>query len=206
MLILSTAYFGNMQYYSKLLQSREPVTIDLGEHYCKQSARSRCEILGANGVMTLSVPVYKTSGEKTPVHAVRIDPTKGWQHRHWQSIRSAYRNAPYFDHYAEVFEPIFHRPYTHLWALNRDAQQAVLDALEVKASVSYSDSYIESGAAVQDWRDGLSDKPRRRRPDPDFVPAPYWQVFSERRAFVPNLSVLDVLFCEGPGAMAQLLK
>lgn len=206
MLILSTAYFGNTQYYSKLLQTREPVTIDLGEHYRKQSARNRCEILGANGVIPLSVPVLKTSGEKTPVREVRIDPTKAWQHRHWQSIRSAYRSSPFFDHYAGAFEGLFRRRYEGLWEWNRDGQQAVFDALGLNLNINYSDTYIAPTAEDRDWRDALSDKPRLHRPDADFTAQPYWQVFSDRRAFVPNLSVLDLLFCEGPRIAAERLR
>ncbi len=205
MIILSTAYFGNIQYYSKLLHLAEPVTIDLGEHYRKQSFRSRCEILGANGVIPLTVPVLKTSGTKTPTGAVRIDPTKAWQHRHWNSIRSAYRNSPYFDHYAKCFEPLYRRRYELLWELNRDAQQTVLDALGMHANITYSDTYVDPTPADHDWRDALSDKPRLHRPDPDFELEPYYQVFSERMVFVPNLSVLDLLFCEGPEAMRFLV-
>ena len=206
MILLSTAYFGNIQYYTKLVQTTEPVVIDLGENYRKQSFRNRCEILGANGVIALSVPVLKTSGEKTPVRQVRIDPTKAWRHRHWHSIRSAYKNSPYFDHYAEAFEPLYQKEYDLLWELNRDAQQAVLDTLEIKAGFACSETYVDASPANADWRDALSEKPRLRRPDPDFRAESYYQVFSERTAFVPNLSILDLLFNEGPAAVDLLRR
>ena len=205
MLILSTAYFGNIQYYTKLLQAAESVVIDLGEHYRKQSFRNRAEILGANGVIPLTVPVYKSSGEKIPVRQVRIDRSKAWRHQHWNSIHSAYKNSPYFDYYAEAFEPVYRKDYDLLWELNRDLQQAVLDTLEIKADFFYSEAYIDTGQEDGDWRDALSEKPRLRRPDPSFSPAPYYQVFSERREFIPNLSILDLLFCEGPNA-AEIIR
>ena len=198
MLLLSTAYLGNVRYYTKLLQTSGPVVIDLGEHYRKQSFRNRCDILGANGVIPLTVPVYKTSGEKTASREVRIDRSKAWQHQHWNSIHSAYKNSPYFDYYAEMFEPIYREPADLLWELNRDLQQTVLDVLQIEATFTHSEVYIDASPDDTDWRDALSEKPRLRKPDPHFSPVPYYQVFSERTAFVPNLSVLDLLFCEGP--------
>jgi len=206
MLILPTAYLGNIQYYTKLLQTAEPVVIDGGEHYRKQSFRSRCEILGANGVIALTVPVYKTSGAKTPSREVRIDHSKAWRHQHWNSIHSAYKNSPYFDYYAETFEPIYQKHYDLLWELNRDLQQVVLDILEIKGNFSYSELYIEAGNEDQDWRNALSDKPRLKLPDPTFTPAPYYQVFSERTEFAPNLSILDLIFCEGPSSLEIIRK
>ena len=199
MLLLSTAYLGNVRYYTKLLLAAEPVVIDLGEHYRKQSFRNRCEILGANGVIALTVPVYKTSGEKTPSRAVRIDHSKAWRHQHWNSIHSAYKNSPYFDHYAEAFEPVYEQRYELLWELNRDLQRAVLDSLEIRADFSYSETYEEAMETDRDWRDALSEKPRLSRSDPDFSPVPYYQVFPELSGFRPNLSILDLLFNEGPG-------
>ena len=206
MILLSTAYLGNIHYYSKLLSGR-PAVIDTGEHYRKQSFRNRCEILGANGVITLTVPVLKRSGEKTPVGEVRIDPTKAWHRQHWHSIRSAYRNSPFFDHYSERFEAFYQKPYEFLWEWNRDLQACVLDALGVPSNFSYSKTYIESSPADRDWRDGLSGKPRLQRIDPDFSPVPYYQVFypEAQNAFIPNLSILDLLFCEGPGA-AEIIR
>ena len=99
MILLPTAYLGNLQYYSKLLSGE--ACIDLHEHYLKQSYRNRCDILSAGGVMSLTVPVYHTGGVGTPTREIRIDYSKRWQHRHWQAIVSAYRGSPYFAHYEE---------------------------------------------------------------------------------------------------------
>jgi len=206
MILLSTAYLGNIQYYTKLLQTAQPVVIDLGEYYRKQSFRNRCEILGANGVIPLTVPVYKISGEKIPVCEVRIDHSKAWRHQHWNSIHSAYKNSPYFDYYAESFEPLYQRQYDWLWELNRDLQQAVMEILEIRADFSYSFEYRVSAENDRDWRNALSEKPRLHKSDPDFLPASYYQVFSERTEFQPNLSILDLLFCEGPNALELIRK
>jgi hypothetical protein len=205
MLILSTAYLGNIQYYTKLLQGGEAVVIEWHENFVKQSGRNRCLILGADGVIPLIVPVHKTSGQKTPILQVRIDHSKRWQHQHWNSIHSAYKNSPYFDHYAEGFERFYSQRFDRLWELNEALQQAVFGALGVQPQVGYSDEYLRPEAPEKDFRNAFSDKPRLQRPDPAFCPEPYYQVFSEKMDFVPNLSILDLLMCQGP-ASAEIIR
>ncbi|MDR0954495.1 MAG: WbqC family protein [Rikenellaceae bacterium] len=201
MLILSTAYLGNIQYYTKLLQGREAVVIERHENFVKQSGRNRCLILGADGVIPLIVPVHKTSGQKTPILQVRIDHSKRWQHQHWHSIHSAYKNSPYFDHYADTFERFYSQRFDYLWELNEALQQAIFGALGVQPAINYSDDYLREVVPEKDFRNAFSDKPRLQRPDPAFRPEPYYQVFSEKMEFVPNLSILDLLMCQGPATL-----
>lgn len=201
-MILSTAYLGNIQYYTKLLSSE--AVIDLHEHYCKQSYRNRCDILTANGVCSLVVPVLRPSGTRPPTRDIRIDGTKKWQHQHFQAIASAYRGSPYFAYYEDELAPFYARRYEFLADLNGELQRKVLELLGVAPRVALAECY-EAAASGQDFRDSLSPKERLRRPDPDFRPVPYYQVFSERFPFAANLSVIDLLCCEGPGA-ADILR
>lgn len=201
MLILSTAYLGNIQYYSKLIRTGEQVVIEQHENYQKQSFRTRCDILAANGVITLTIPVLKTSGEKTPIRDTRIDYSKAWQHQHWISIVSAYQGSPYFDFYRDDFEPFYQKRYDFLWDFNEALQRTVLGLLEIDPAIEYSDEYICPAEGDGDFRNALSPKPRLNLPDPDFRAEPYYQVFSEKYGFIPNLSIIDLIFCEGPGAV-----
>lgn len=200
MLILPAAYLAPVRYYAKLLHGPGPVTIDAGEHYVKQSLRNRCRILGPHGVVELTIPVLKRSGTKTPVDQVRIDPTKAWQHRHWQAIRSAYGGAPYFDHYAGRFEPFYRRRFDGLLEFNEELRITVIECLRVTAPVALSGEYVQAGPEDVDLRAGFSEKPRLKAVDPDFEAAPYDQVFPTAEGFTAGLSILDLLFCEGPGA------
>ena len=206
MIILSTAYLGNIQYYTKLLQTAEPVAIEQHENFVKQSFRSRCDILGANGPVSLSVPVYKTSGEKTPIREVRIDYSKAWQHQHWNSIHSAYKNSPYFDYFGELFEPFYQKKTEFLWDLNARMQETIFGILGISPEFTYSEEYVRPTAEDKDFRNSLSPKPRLHQTDPAFTPETYYQVFSERAAFVPNLSIIDLIFCEGPQAAGILRR
>lgn len=202
--ILSLTYLGNIRYYSKLCFS--DYVIDIHEHYLKQSYRNRCDILAVNGPVPLVVNVIKGSNtDKPAVKDVRIDYSKRWQHTHWQALVSSYRNSPYFDYYRDTFEPFYRRKYDFLLDLNVELMQTVLKLMGNRAEMRFSDGYIDpcdlpADGSVTDLRDAISPKPRLNRPDPSFNPAPYWQVFSEKMPFVPNLSVIDLLFCEGPGS------
>ena len=196
MIIISTAYLGNIQYYTKLLSGE--AVVDLGENYCKQSYRNRCEITGANGCIALTIPVLKTSGEKTPVNMVRIDYRREWQHQHWYSIMSAYGNSPFFDYFADDLIPFYRTRYEYLWEFNRALSDKILEITEITAAVKYSGKYMEPAKGDLDFRDAISPKPRLHMEDSAFVPRPYYQVFADRYGFTPNLSILDLLFCEGP--------
>lgn len=201
--LLATAYLGNQHYYARLLAGE--CRMDVYEHYVKQSYRNRCDILSGAGVMSLVVPVHHRGSVKIPVRDIRIDNSKRWQHRHWQALVSSYRSSPYFFHYEGRFAPFYERSYTFLIDWNLDLQALVLELLGYPDPVPLTDRYAESVDPTCDWRLGISPKARLSRPDPAFTPPVYYQVFSERFEFVPDLSVVDLLFCEGP-ASGELLR
>lgn len=203
-MVLSTAYLGNIQYYSKLI--RGTAVIDVYENYQKQSYRNRAEIMTAGGVVPLIIPVLTPSGEKIYTRDVRIDNSKHWQHRHWYTIFSAYGNSPYFFHYGELLEPFYKRPYEFLVDFNMEIQETMLALLKVTERPVLSAEYLKNVPPAEDLRTCISPKPRLQRNDPDFKAPAYYQVFSETISFAGNLSVIDLLFCEGPAATDILRK
>lgn len=195
-MVLSTAYLGNIQYYSKLLSGR--AVIDLGENYQKQSYRNRTEIMTPGGMFAMVIPVCTESGKKTAAGEVRIDNTKHWRHAHYGAIVSAYANSPYFFYYAERFEAVYREHHEFLADFNKALQDTVLESMNISPSIKYSCEHVEDISGDEDFRDSISPKARLRLPDPAFEPPVYYQVFSDRIPFAPNLSVIDLLFCEGP--------
>lgn len=210
--ILPLTYLGNLQYFVKLCF--EECVIDIHENYVRQSYRNRCDIMAANGAVSLTVNVSGgRSMDKKAVRDMRIDYSKDWQHRHWQTLVSAYRNSPYFDFYTELFEAFYRREYEFLFDFNLGLTEAALSALGMDVRLQFSERYIDpaectapDGAAVMaDMRPVLAPRSAPSLPDPSFRTAPYWQVFSDRMPFAPNLSIVDLIFCEGPGA-AEILR
>lgn len=194
--VLSTAYFPPVQYISKLVATS--VTIEAHESYLKQSYRNRCSILAANGPMALTVPVVKWHGERMPIAEVLIDYDKPWQKQHFKSIESAYKNSPFYDYYIDDLIPFFETRYERLFDFNERILEAVLKTIGIKPSIGYTTDYDKTIDGVIDLRYGISPKPSQQQPDPHFEAAEYYQVFADRHGFTPNLSILDLLFNEGP--------
>lgn len=196
MTILPVAYMPSVEYVARLL--REESVVDLGEHYIKRSQRNRAQILSANGVMSLTVNVENANRPRQMIKDVRIDYSKRWQHQHWVSIMSAYKSSPYFDHYAHLLEPFYKREWRYLVDYNMEYLSTLLRLLGVEDKVNISEKYVTA-------REGDIDLRPKHNEGSTFVAEPYFQVFSDRMPFVANLSILDLLLCEGPQAVSAVL-
>ena len=186
----------SVEYVARLL--REECVIDLGENYVKRSERNRASILSANGVMQLTVHVENANRPRQPMRDVKIDYSKRWQHQHWVSILSAYKSSPYFAHYAHLLEPFYKREWRFLVDYNIEYTQTLLRLLGARVELPLSESYVTAGEGDIDLR------PKQK--GSTFVAEPYFQVFSDRMPFAENLSVLDLLLCEGRSAIDAVLK
>lgn len=206
--LLSSAYLAPVQYFTKLVDYDE-VWIELSEHFLKQSYRNRCIILTANGPQGLSVPVADGSNSKRIIRDVAISYDHPWQKLHWKAIVSAYNNAPFFEYYADSFSPFYHeKKWQFLTDFNRDIQSVVLEELNLKSDIRVTETFLPPTgipAGTDDFRHSIHPKTNRQTIDDRFVPAVYMQVFQEKFGFAPNLSILDLLFNEGPMAV-DILK
>lgn len=203
--ILPLTYLGNVQWFAHLLA--DDCVIDINEYYLKQSYRNRAVIAAANGLMPLTVQVANANRPRMLMRDVRIDYSKRWQHQHWVSIVSAYKSSPYFDFYGDEFAPFFERRYEFLVDWNMDLCRTAMRALGIGKELIVSDHWISTEQTAlfdADLRGAFSPKPRLAMADERFAPQPYCQVFADRAPFAPNLSIVDLLFCEGPSAVAIL--
>ena len=196
MTILPVAYMPSVEYVARLL--REECVIDLGEHYIKRSQRNRAQILSANGVMLLTVNVENANRPRQNIRDVKIDYSKRWQHQHWVSILSAYKSSPYFDHYAHLLEPYYKREWRYLADYNMEYTHTLLGILGIEDKINVSEKYVVA-------QEGDLDLRPKHNEGSTFVAEPYFQVFSDRMPFAPNLSVIDLLMCEGPQAVSAVL-
>ena len=199
MTLFSTAYFPCISYMARFLAESEPV-VEIWETYHKQTYRNRCRVMTANGVESLSVPVIKVNGNHTMTKDITISPTEPWQHIHSRCLESAYKAAPYFDHYYDYLKPIFEGRFERLVDLNDAALQAVLKMLKVKKEIVHTTDYVRD--CENDLREVFSPK----KPIDSRLFPTYYQVFSEKFPFAPDLSVLDLIFNEGPEAIDYLKR
>ena len=197
MTLFTTAYFPSISYMTRFLKEDAPV-IEVWETYHKQTYRNRCRVMTANGVESLSVPVVKVNGSHTMTKDMVLSPIEPWQHIHSRCLESAYKAAPYFDHYYDYLKPIFEGHFEHLIDLNDTALKAVLKMLKVNKEIVHTTDYVRE--AENDLREAFSPK---KQVDASLFPT-YYQVFSEKSPFAPDLSVLDLIFNEGPEAATYL--
>jgi hypothetical protein len=195
-------YNGPVQYFSRLIREKQ-VVLEQYDHYLKQTYRNRCRILGPNGVMTLSIPVKRIRGYKTLVRDIRIERDDPWNKIHWKSLEASYASSPFFVIIAEELRQIYESPPGFLVDLNTKLLNVVLEILDLDISLSLSRSFRKI-TGRNNLASFIHPKLDPRLHDPDFHPVPYHQVFSERHGFQPYLSILDLIFNEGPGSIAIL--
>lgn len=194
--LLSTAYLPNLAYLSQVIKAGQ-IVLEKHEYFVKQTYRNRCDILSSSGKLSLSIPLVKQA-DKELITDKRISYAENWQQQHWRSITSAYKNSPYFEYFEDEFKPFYENRFEFLFDYNLKLLQTVLHILRTKKDIEFTTSY-EINPTIADYRT-LSDKHQYEAPV-----KPYYQVFSDKLAFTPNLSCLDVLFNEGLQTL-QLLK
>ena len=198
-ILLSTAYFAPVRYFSKLAAYPE-IYIEQHEHFIKQTYRNRTVILGANGPISLIVPVEKGREQKIKIKDLRVAYDEEWQRNHWRTIFSAYNSSPFFEYYADDLESFFRKKHVFLFDFNQQITETILEILEIPTGLILTEAFEQIPDSCTNFREKINPKAHRNADDPQFNAKPYTQVFSEKFGFVPDLSILDLLFNEGPSA------
>jgi hypothetical protein len=197
-LLLSTAYFPNLS-YCKLLLDYPEIVIDIGEHFVKQSHRSRCVILGPNKTLNLIVPLKRWMNN-SPTKDIEISYNENWQKIHWKSLEASYRSSPYFEYYEDKLEAIVvQSKFKYLVDLNQASLDFIKSVLDLNSNISVDKEYIEDASNYHDLRN----HPSLIVPD-DIGMKSYIQVFSPHSKFEGNLSFIDLICNEGPNAIHLL--
>ena len=197
--LLSTAYFGPVQWFQKV-NRYDLAIVDERESFLKQTYRNRCIIATANGPQALTVPVER--GATGDISSLRISDHGNWRHIHWNALCSAYGESPFFDYYEDDVRPFFEERWEYLCDYNMAIAQKMCELLQVKEPVSTADVGTVDVSSVADFRSLI--RPKHAQPDAEFEARPYWQVFGQKNGFLPNLSVLDLLFNMGNEAVLYL--
>lgn len=196
--VLSTTYFGPIQWYQKLHRYDCSVVSREGR-FRKQSYRNRCVIATANGLQALTVPVVHDAGKD--IGTLRISEHGNWRHVHWNALCSAYGDSPFFQYYADDIRPFFESRWEYLYDLNMAITVKMCELLDIHPNITDRlDGDVQGG--VDDLTDAID--PKHGSVDSAFVPRRYYQVYEWRYGFQPNLSILDLLFNEGNESVLYL--
>ncbi len=201
-ILLSTAYFAPIHFYARFI-AHQQIYIEQFEHFNKQTYRNRCVILGGNGPITLVVPVIRGRGAKTLIKDLKISYEMDWQRNQWQTIVSAYNSSPFFEYYKDDIQPFFEKKAKYLLDFNQTINNAICELLEIENQTILTDDFEVVPENTLNFRENISPK-NIALYDVHFQPKEYTQVFSDKFGFTPNLSILDLLFNEGPNSYAVL--
>ena len=201
---LSAAYFPPVEYFLAIAQSGR-VLVEQNELYQKQSYRNRCRIYSGGGVMQLSIPVIKDVIHARPIRDIRIDYSEPWLQQHTRAIEAAYNSSPFYLYYKDDFLEILRKKPEFLFDLDMALTEKLLELVGIRAEIEFTDSFIPD-CGEGDFRARIQPKYRGESLLDEFgFNREYYQIFSSRFGFQPNLSILDLLCHEGPGAISFLI-
>lgn len=191
----STAYLPPISYFKALLRF-DAIQVEAWESWQKQSYRSRNYIYGPHGTMMLNIPI-KHNENKSRMGTVEISYETAWQNTHWQAIKTAYGSSPFFEVLGPELEPFYQKEINRLIDWNTELLKLMLNWLQVSPNLSFTENWHPD--LDNDFRESFHPK---RKTAENFEPYP--QVFTDEHGFIPNLSVIDLLFNEGPAAFDYL--
>ena len=227
--LLSTTYFGPVQWYQKL-HRYEMVWMERHDSFIKQTYRNRCVIAATHGPLALTVPVVH-DGASPLTRDIRISDHGDWRRLHWNAIRSAYGESPFFEFYADDLAPFFEKRWEFLVDFNEAIMEKMCELLDIHPIIKHTKAYmtfksseisniLEASENLESFKssetsdileapetppamDDFRDaiRPKHPLPDASFTPHRYYQVFEQKHGFLPNLSILDLLMNEGNESM-----
>lgn len=196
--LLPTVYWGSVQYYSKIF-GKHKIFIEQFETYPKQTYRNRCIIYSPNGALPLMVPVERGSFHKILTKDIQISYDTLWIKNHLKAIESAYRSSPYYEFFLDDILLIYQNKPKYLLDLNTDIFKTTMKWLRWNPEIEYTSSFI-CETEMPDYRNLMHPKAAKNLVDAGFFPEPYIQGFEQRFGFIPNLSILDLVFNTGGDA------
>ena len=202
--LLLSAYLPPVQYYTKLLSAVGGTAyIEACDSYVKQTYRNRCVVVDANGPLARTIPTEKPSGERCLMRDIRISDHGNWRHQHWNALESAYRHTPFFMYYEDDFRPFYERKIEFLYDFNMELTTMIASLIGIEAKLTPTAHYGQVPEDVLDLRSAITPK-QPWQEDTSFRPTAYYQVFKERHGFLPNMSIVDLLFNMGPESIIIL--
>jgi len=189
-------YLPNVEFFKNLQSFKDQtILIEKHEHYPKQTFRNRTLIAGPNGILNLSVPVKKESEKYINFKDIKISNEDNWQRIHWLSLETSYRSSAYFEFYEDDFAPFYQKKYNFLFDYNLELFIVVLKLIKMPVKYDFTVTYEKSYENLIDFR--MINSPNKPS---DYQNKKYYQVFEDKNGYLNNISILDLLFNQGPQA------
>ncbi|WP_312188359.1 WbqC family protein [Sphingobacterium sp.] len=199
-LLLPACYLPPISYFHTIQEHSLPLVIEKYEHFQKQSYRTRARIASANGVQDLIVPIQHGNKDRVPMKDIRISYEFDWQRLHWLSIQTAYRSSAYFEYYEDDFKRFYEEKFDYLVDFNVAQLELILKSIKVKRAIAFTTEYTTTSPETPDYRQVIHPKKESILSNPK----EYYQVFSDKNGFYPDLSIVDLLFNQGPQSKSYL--
>ena len=199
MILLQPTYFSPIIQFVAIAKSKN-IVFETADNYLKQTYRTRCHIYGANGLLQLNVPIIHSKGpEQYKTKDVLIDNSYSWQKHHLKSLNSAYRSSPFFEFYVDDLIPLFESKNKYLLDLNIKTFELITELLQENIPYQKTTIFEKNPTNLKDLRSLVIAKN-----EPNYHLSKYTQVFDDKFGFMANLSILDLLFSEGPNTFNYL--
>ena len=195
-ILLPIFYLPPVSWFSVFLHQDSEVVFEQYENFPKQTYRNRANIYGANGKLSLIIPIHHNG--KRAMKDIEISYSENWQHLHWKSIKNAYQSSPYFEFYEDHLKQIFDSEEKSLIKFNLRALEIILKLLKTEKVYSLNDEYARNPAEIN-YREKFSAK----QPS-EFEMEEYYQTFSDKLGFLADLSILDLLCNKGPESLTYI--
>ena len=192
-------YLPPISYFSALKSHQFDILLEKHEHFPKQTYRNRASIASPDGILELTVPVIKGAKVHTPTKEVKISYDLKWQRLHWLSLQACYRSSAYFEFYEDGLAPFYHKKYDFLFDYNLELMDWIFKQLKVTPILTPTNEYEKGYPGVTDYRNEFNKKTIHLTETKS-----YFQVFSDRNPFMANLSIVDLLFNQGPQTKSYL--
>lgn len=190
-ILLSSAYFPCVDYI-KAIYNNDSIIIEKNEHYLKQTYRNRTQIASPNGIQSLSIPIVD-AGKKEAIGEKKISRKENWPLLHFKTIRNNYKNSPWYDFLEDEFQTLFESKSDYLIDFNLEILQWILKLLRIKKEIQFSETFEKNPTDKIDLRNFFHPKIKNTQT----VHVNYQQIFIEKNGFIPNLSIIDLIFAEG---------
>jgi len=196
-ILIHPTYFPNIAHFVAIAHAQS-VTFEEDDNFLKQTYRNRAYIYAANGKLLLNIPVIHTQKNRQKYRDVKISQETNWQDLHWKSLLSAYRTSPFFEYYEDDLNPLFTTKANYILDFNLKCFETICECLQLETDYLKTTEYQKTVEDKFDFRFLVSAKTEEQKFEP------YKQVFDSKYGFLNNLSVLDLLFNEGPNSLNYL--